>query len=326
MDIHIHIEKKHFLIIVALIALLGIFMIGSAEDVSQDLPYHYLQQVSKSDSDMTSVDSNENKIIDEAENLSASGDSHVLNNLIMHADLDMDGNNINNIGKVGDVDSTDMVANLNADMVDGADASSLGANNLCSGNNVFLDGDGNCRDITTNYGSPIHGDLIQSNTVDSGKINDGSGSGLDADMVDGVQASGLTPPTCTGENKALQYDGSNWICKDISSGSSVNYLVNNAHTEGACLAEGGEVVSDGSGNEFCRVSSSSCPTGWNQYHQWSTTLDKCCGDCDGGCGGTPLCCDVYGHSWSDQTQESCTYTGGMDEKTCYATMTEIGCY
>lgn len=57
---------------------------------------------------------------------------------------------------------------------------------------------------------------------------------------------------------------------DISVGEC--YLVNNSHTEAQCASLGGTVVDDGVGNLMCKYAAVSCPSGWTQYGNWSTTV------------------------------------------------------
>ncbi|MFW5990714.1 MAG: hypothetical protein ACOCQX_00655 [Candidatus Nanoarchaeia archaeon] len=85
MDIHIHIEKKHFVILMVAISFLGLFMLGNAADVNINDAWHPLQQIAKSESDTTSVDDNQNDIIDESDKsygLDATSDVDMNNYLI----------------------------------------------------------------------------------------------------------------------------------------------------------------------------------------------------------------------------------------------------
>ena len=67
MDIHIHIEKRHFIMLVVLVSLFGVLLLGSAAPVNQDQPWHPLSQIAKSTSDTNSVDSDGNGFIDSAD-------------------------------------------------------------------------------------------------------------------------------------------------------------------------------------------------------------------------------------------------------------------
>lgn len=102
------------------------------------------------------------------------------------------------------------------------------ASTQCSGDNTFLDGNGNCRDITNNYGSPIHGDLIQSNTVDGGEIQEGT---LDCSAITG--GGGL----CDGGD-AYEADTTIPDNQDIqasASGDTVNIDIDNGNGASATI-------------------------------------------------------------------------------------------
>jgi len=110
-------------------------------------------------------------------------------------------------------------------------------------------------------------------------------------------------------------------------------LVNGLHSSGQCTSLGGIVTDNGSGNLFCRFSESSCPAGWAQFNNWSTTNN-------GWRGGWQSCgyeqCNTGSHGWSNRARETCQYpivTGESDGGTCYYTsatvyagISEIGCY
>ncbi|MFW6283739.1 MAG: hypothetical protein ACOC1P_06870, partial [Minisyncoccales bacterium] len=85
MQLIINIEKKHFVIITLLMSFIGLFMIGNAADVDVNNAWHPLQQIAKSESNMTSVDDNQNDIIDESDKsygLDATSDVDMNNYLI----------------------------------------------------------------------------------------------------------------------------------------------------------------------------------------------------------------------------------------------------
>lgn len=120
-----------------------------------------------------------------------------------------------------------------------------------------------------------------------------------------------------------------------------NYLVFGQHTSSQCTSLGGSVVSDSSGEQFCRFNQNSCPSGWAQYQNWSTTRNKECGDashylCRSAMFGVPNDCDTGSHNWSNSSPEQCAYNTstrnyGPDycirsAGTCTARVTEIGCY
>lgn len=106
------------------------------------------------------------------------------------------------------------------------------------------------------------------------------------------------------------------------------YLVNGIHTESECTDNGGSVVSDGSGNDFCRFSLSSCPSGWSQYEDWSTTESKYCKIDDFcTCCIHDMQCTTGEHSWSNSIRESCNYEDeSCNVYDCNANVNSIGCY
>ena len=103
------------------------------------------------------------------------------------------------------------------------------------------------------------------------------------------------------------------------------------HSREQCTSAGGTLVDVGLLNPICRFNNvSTCPTGWHQTNNWSTTIPTYCAQ------GTactayssPYCTTSY-HSWSDTLPETCDYyhmSGGVCPRdTCTATITQIGCY
>jgi hypothetical protein len=107
-----------------------------------------------------------------------------------------------------------------------------------------------------------------------------------------------------------------------------------------CTDAGGEVVTVGS-EQICRFNASSCSSvgghSWQQFDNWSTTQNNSCtGTGWWGCGiGTV---NTGSHAWSDIPREQVDYsTNGIkedgdnncisvDTATCFATVTQVGCY
>ncbi len=107
------------------------------------------------------------------------------------------------------------------------------------------------------------------------------------------------------------YYGGKW---NPLGGSGGNPLVNSLHTESQCVAAGGEVVSIGAAYPICRYNAGGCPTGWNRYNNWSTTVggqtvpnfgptacasQSCLNTCSGA--------KVTGHSWANTLPEVWAY-------------------
>ena len=99
-----------------------------------------------------------------------------------------------------------------------------------------------------------------------------------------------------------------------------------------CTGKRGRVVTVESSKKICKLSGSSCPSGWRQYGNYSTTQeDTCRGGC---CGSCPRSCNTGSHSFSDKGRETCRYLSEWREVfwcksnwvTCRATITEVGCY
>lgn len=124
---------------------------------------------------------------------------------------------------------------------------------------------------------------------------------------------------------------------DESPGSSDLDLFNGLHSSQQCENLGGEVMTDGEDNRFCRLNSNSCPSGWSQYENWRTASSQTCQATGPWC--SP--CTTGSSPWSNSSSiPTCEYvpfqrdrgTGnGMecvwsDRITCSATITQIGCY
>lgn len=131
-------------------------------------------------------------------------------------------------------------------------------------------------------------------------------------------------------------------------------LVNGIHSSSQCENIGGTVVSD-NGNDFCKFTTQTgtCPSGWAQYNNWSATSSNSCNWTTGNTcyyngqsnqcaiGGGPLSCTTGSHGFENTSKETCAVTAvigcldngyqycsitGTTPLTCYADITEIGCY
>ena len=151
-------------------------------------------------------------------------------------------------------------------------------------------------------------------------------------------------PACNSGNTGLMVfdSGSNrpYVCdnsgKWLTSSWTDKDLVMAVHSSTQCTSAGWTVVDDGTGNKFCKITSGSCPGGWMQYSQWSTTQNSQCWNCDGlhsCCGGGN---DNSGsHSWANSPVENAAYTWrgwksgnpcASETRYCQAGITDIGCY
>ncbi len=156
-----------------------------------------------------------------------------------------------------------------------------------------------------------------------------SSSQISTVAVDTSAIRGYTKVTVDGADYAMPY---------------YNYypiLANNQHSANDCISAGGVIVQS-DGVYFCKFSSSSCPSGWTQYQNWSTTTSaRGCGGGDEGCGTNCVCgyscCDTGEHPWSNVATESCWHPGHRfygwrsggwrcPGGTTYAIVNAIGCY
>jgi len=108
---------------------------------------------------------------------------------------------------------------------------------------------------------------------------------------------------------------------------------NNVHTSTQCTDAAGTVTTIGGGDYLCQFSGQSCPTGWTQLSNWSSSLGSgpCC---TGNCGG-PSPTFVAGHGFADQPTGAtfmCDNWGTGKSNTCQANYCSvnagitIGCY
>ncbi len=163
---------------------------------------------------------------------------------------------------------------------------------------------------------------------DGSSWKDVGGSGMEssdvsASTVNVNTVKGYTKVTINGQSYAMPY---------YTYGS---WLSGSKHVDADCTINGGVLVNSG-GNKFCKFSSNSCPSGWSQYNNWSTTKATRCAPGGYTCGWGE--CTTGYHSWSDAARETCVYSwresvvwrggGSCDSRTstCTAEATEIGCY
>jgi len=131
-----------------------------------------------------------------------------------------------------------------------------------------------------------------------------------------------------------------WTCAGSGGGTSANCSA----SVKSCSAAGGTVYSCGASGTCCMFSGSnvSCPSGWSQLGNWSTTVTNpggtnsgvCCnGECTCQILCNAACPEVPGHAWGNAPQESCQQTCFYSSCWCdyhpryfYANRTQIGCY
>jgi len=100
----------------------------------------------------------------------------------------------------------------------------------------------------------------------------------------------------------------------------------NCPSDCPCASIGGTLVSG-----VCKISGSTCPSGWSRDLNWSTTSPKSCSF--GTCGMGPRTVTTGSHAWANQLQETATYQSCAvivtcqcgSVQTCYANITEVGC-
>ena len=149
-----------------------------------------------------------------------------------------------------------------------------------------------------------------------------------------------------------------WSCLGTNGGASPSCtatrsnpapLVNSAHTELECTSAGGTVVASDVAYKQCQFSAGSCPGGWTQYKQYSTTspafyqVSFCYywSSVRQLCESTVTCspsCTTGSHAWSNAAPETCqyqtTYTCNINTglqccspmATGAASIARIGCY
>ncbi|MDP2820821.1 MAG: hypothetical protein Q8O39_01275 [bacterium] len=105
------------------------------------------------------------------------------------------------------------------------------------------------------------------------------------------------------------------------------WLVNGIHRASQCSAIGGNVVYVSPGMAVCQYPSSSCPSGWRSYLNWSTTQSVPYYFHDSRRGPWWTCPGVAGHVWSNNAVE-CEPTTPSDPPRCgrCCPIVQIGCY
>lgn len=178
-----------------------------------------------------------------------------------------------------------------------------------------------------------------------------------AEVANSLDASNLDVDSLTTDTIDVNTICINGDCRNSwpDQTSEDTWLVNSQHTTQACSDNGGEIVSDGQGNNFCKFNIASCPAGWIQYKDWRTQKDN-------QKSGTPYYNGVYscpgctyydgyaiahGASWGDNPHNrcckmpcapcrdysveeqcsGCDYSGvGSGEINHYSIVTQVGCY
>lgn len=135
----------------------------------------------------------------------------------------------------------------------------------------------------------------------------------------------------TGEAvSATKFNGINEILKKLQSKTVAGLcpLVNSAHSQFDCTLGGGEIVVGDAGARFCRFSASSCPSGWNQYLNWSETPSCHRSFSSNICNGwSPNSCTSRSHAWSDSAENNCkSFPGGTNWEQSRSSVTPDGQY
>ena len=112
-------------------------------------------------------------------------------------------------------------------------------------------------------------------------------------------------------------------------------LINNQHTQAECTAAGGVVFNTGA-VLMCQFNGGSCPATWTPYLNWTQTQSVSCqgSHADGSCRPHWSSNPTTGqHGFANMPRESVTAGNTVGENcnssgvtTCYATITQIGCY
>jgi len=120
----------------------------------------------------------------------------------------------------------------------------------------------------------------------------------------------------------------------IGDNAGLIYLVHGKSAAKCINADGSLHRLDG-GSYICRFAGSSCPSGWAQYKNYSTTVNVY-GGVGGVCGTNYYRdCNTGSHSFSNTTRESCRWKNEWRRpvgsckgvwNTTWARLTEMGCY
>ena len=109
------------------------------------------------------------------------------------------------------------------------------------------------------------------------------------------------------------YDGTQWVSFTLGSGGSPNL-------EPDCVIAGGN-WEDSHG--VCYFQDTSCPSGWLQEANYSSTKEKTCSRWAQQCWKN-ISCTTGSHYQESKPVESCIYSC-IWAYTCYASQTEVGC-
>jgi len=158
----------------------------------------------------------------------------------------------------------------------------------------------------------------------SGDVCNGTGKCLSSVYQTNVIAG--TNPTCpTGQDIIMKAYNGTWYTAEnptitswtkVSCGAVITndgspLLVYGNHTADNCTSAGGTVVTTGGSYDQCKFTAASCPSGWIQYLNWSTTAPATssgapainCASCS-----CPACSGLStgSHSWSNVARETAT--------------------
>lgn len=169
----------------------------------------------------------------------------------------------------------------------------------------------------------VNGDILASGT---GDVCNGSGKCLSSVFQTNVIAG--TNPTCpTGQTMIMKAYNGSWYTADNASITSWNkvtcgvvltsdgtsLLVSGNHTRKNCTDNSGTVTSDGT-YDMCRFNLASCPSGWTQYGNWSTTTPGIGSLSAFSCGAAYLAATsgaaTGSHAWSNTAREGIGYMCG----------------
>ncbi|MES2749077.1 MAG: hypothetical protein V4606_01665 [Patescibacteria group bacterium] len=135
-------------------------------------------------------------------------------------------------------------------------------------------------------------------------------------------------PLCTNGQTLVADATGTWICgTPVATPPPTSWLVNNQHSESQCTSLSGTVLTDGSGNKYCRFTRNSCPAGWAPHQNWAAygvTTSTC------GSGS----CTSPARAWSNTAGAPSQFTScrgingsdGWTPFTCYSAKNQVGCY
>ncbi|MDD4068404.1 MAG: hypothetical protein PHV65_05960 [Bacteroidales bacterium] len=229
------------------------------------------------------------------------------------------------------------------------------------GASSFRDADDSNYYINPSGNSVVAGTITAANPVENNHVSTkGYVDGLLGNVEQEVSLSNLVYIADKQNPSCLEADSimimkhcvstNTWVSSNVSCDSDAvicvqieQPLFDKHHTEEQCRIWGGETVIVEEDVKICKMNSASCPGGWTQYKNWSTTLPTTAPMTIVRVEPSGTSTYTGSHNWSNTPQESffcfygdwayckrneCAigYNYGCGGFNVYANMTQIGCY